>query len=268
MEIKVKGILVFVILIIKTKIMKQLLFILSITITLSIVGQNNAGVITYKEVINTKPDMKQAEEQGWAQWADMVPDSVVFHKKLIFNQGASSYINVKIEEDPNEQNYMKKMMTQYANADNQTYINSETGDFVEQQDFMGKTFLIKGKPEEMKWKITGEMKVIMSYPCLKATYSDSSETIDAWFTTEIPLGIGPEKYGNLPGAILQLSTNKDKRPKVLTAVEIDFKTITTEELAEPKEGKEVTREEYNKIVMDKVKEMKENGGWGGHGKRR
>lgn len=248
--------------------MKQLLIILTLTLSLNLASQNNAGIITYKEVIITKPDMKQAEEQGWAQWADMVPDSVVFHKKLIFNKEASSYINVKIEEDPNEQNYMKKMMTRYANADNQTYINSETGDFIEQQDFMGKTFLIKGKPEEMKWKITGEMKVIMSYPCLKATYSDSTETIDAWFTTEIPSGIGPEKYGNLPGAILQLSTNKDKRPKTLTAIDIEFKDITTEELAEPKEGKEVTREEYEKIVKEKIEEMKANGGWGGHGKMR
>lgn len=248
--------------------MKQLLLIISLTSTVCLTAQNNSGIITYKEVIITKPDMKQAEEQGWAQWADMVPDSVVFHKKLIFNQEASSYVNIKIEEDPNEQNYMKKMMTRYANADNQTYINSETGDFVEQQDFMGKTFLIKGKPEEIKWKITGEMKVIMSYPCLKATYKDTTETVDAWFTTEIPSGIGPEKYGNLPGAILQLSTNKDKRPKTLTAISIDFKEITTSELSEPKEGKEVTREEYYKIVQEKIAEMKENGGWGGHGKMR
>ena len=47
-------------------------------------GQKTTGIITYKEVINTKPDLKQAEEQGWAQWADMVPDSVVFHKQLLF----------------------------------------------------------------------------------------------------------------------------------------------------------------------------------------
>jgi hypothetical protein len=32
---------------------------------------------------------------------------------------------------------------------------------------------------------------------------------------------------------------------------------------EPTKGKEVTREEYNKIVQEKIKEMKENGGgWG------
>lgn len=249
--------------------MKQTgLTLLFIAITIIALSQNNSGIIIYKEVINTKPDMKQAEEQGWAQWADMVPDSVVFHKKMVFNATASSYTNIKIEEDPNEQNFVKKMMMRYANSDNQTYINAETRDFVEQQDFMGKTFLIKGKPEEMKWKITGEMKVIMSYPCMKATFEDSTGVIEAWFTTELPLNIGPEKYRGLPGAILELSTPRDQRPKVLTAVEIELKEVSEDELIEPTEGKEVTREEYYKIVRKKVKEMRENGGFGGHGKRR
>lgn len=248
--------------------MKRLFTLLLLTSCLSVFAQNKSGVITYKEVINTKPDMKQAEEQGWAQWADMVPDSVVFHKQLLFNDSASTYINVKIEEDPNEQNFVKKMMMRYANSDNQTYINASSGDFVEQQDFMGKTFLIKGKPEEMKWKITGEMKVIMSYPCMKATFEDTTGVIEAWFTTEITQNIGPEKYRGLPGAILELSTPRDQRPKVLTAIKIDFREVTPEELIEPTEGKEVTREEYYEIVRKKIQEMRENGGFGGHGKRR
>jgi GLPGLI family protein len=160
------------------------------------------------------------------------------------------------------------MMMRYANADNQTYINAETGDFVEQQDFMGKTFLIKGKPEDMKWKITGEMKIIKSYPCMKATFEDSTGVIEAWFTTELPMNIGPEKYRGLPGVILELSTPRDQRPKVLTAIKIEFKEVDSEDLIEPTEGKEVTREEYYEIVRKKMQEMRENGGFGGHGKRR
>ncbi|MDF1673051.1 MAG: GLPGLI family protein [Vicingaceae bacterium] len=248
--------------------MKKLIFIATLLFTGTLFSQNNSGTIIFKEVINTKPDMKQAEEQGWAQWADMVPDSVVFHKQLVFNSNASSYKNIKIEEDPNEQNFVKKMMTRYANADNQTYINAKTGDFVEQQDFMGKTFLIKGKPEEMKWKITGEMKVVVSYPCMKATFEDSTGVIEAWFTTELPMDIGPEKYRGLPGIILELSTPRDQKPKTLTAIKIEFKDISEDELTEPSEGKEVTREEYKEIVRKKIEEMRENGGFGGHGKMR
>ena len=54
--------------------MKYFLSILIIAISFSgINAQNKSGKIIYQEVINTKPDMKKAEEQGWAQWADMVP---------------------------------------------------------------------------------------------------------------------------------------------------------------------------------------------------
>jgi GLPGLI family protein len=134
-------------------------YILSILIVTScyfgVKAQNSSGKIIYKEVINTKPDMKKAEEQGWAQWADMVPESMTFKKQLIYNEKSSMYINVKIEEDDTENHMMRRMMRKYSDANNQTYRNSETKAFVEQQDFMGKTFLIKGEPKKITWKMTG-----------------------------------------------------------------------------------------------------------------
>ncbi len=244
--------------------MQKIVFSFSLIFT-SLIGisQDTTGVITYEEVINTAVDMAKAEEQGWSQWAELVPKSMTFKKKLIFTPSFSMYSNIPEEEDPNESNMVKRMARRYANANNQTYINSETNDFVEQQDFMGKTFLIKGKPEELKWKMTPEMKEIMGYVCLKAIYTDTANVIEAWFTADIAVPVGPEKYGGLPGVILELSNKKDK--KVLTAIKIEFRAIDLSEVQEPTKGKEVTREEYNKIVQDKIKEMKENGGgFGGH----
>lgn len=242
--------------------MKHLFVAVITCFTLSCAIAQTSGKITYQEVVNTKPDMEKAEEQGWAQWANMVPESMSFKKQLIYNEKSSMYVNIKIEEDDDEKNMMKRMMRRYSNANNQTYRNSETNKFIEQQDFMGKPFLIKGEPEKITWKMSGDMKIIMNYPCLKATYEDSTETLEAWFTTEIPASIGPEKYGQLPGMILELTSKKNK--KTLTATAIEFKEIDSTELSEPVEGKEVTREEYNKIVKRKMEEMRENGGnWGG-----
>lgn len=228
-------------------------------------SQNNSGLVKYQEVINTKPDLQKAEEQGWAEWASMVPDSVVFYKKLLFNETTSSFSILPMEEDPNEQNMVKMMMRRYANPNNETYTNTETGKFIEKKDFMGKTFLIKGKPEEVKWKMTGEMKQIMNYPCMKATFEDSTGVVDAWFTMEIPTSTGPEKYSNLPGLILELYIAKEKR--TLTAIELDLKEVKADEFVEPSSGKEVTREEFYKIVKEKMEEMKKSGGWGGMGGR-
>ena len=247
-----------------TKMKNYLLTLLCVALFISTNAQTS-GKIIYEEVVNTKPDMQKAEEQGWAQWAAMVPESMSFKKQLVYNQTSSMYINVKVEVDDTEKNMMKRMMRKYSNANNQTYINSTNNTFVEQQDFMGKAFLIKGKPDKITWKMSGDMKIIMNYPCIKATYSDSTETLEAWFTTEIPVAIGPEKYGQLPGMILELTSKKNK--KTLTAIEIKFKEIDTSELSEPVEGKEVTREQYKKIVRRKMEEMRENGGGRG-GKRK
>lgn len=233
--------------------------------SLIINAQNNSGVISYQEIIYTKPDLKQAEEQGWAEWASMVPDSVIFYKTLTFNSEASSFNNVPMEEEPGEQNMVKMMMRRYANPNNLTYRNVKENKFVEQKDFMGKTFLIKGEPEEKKWKMTGEMREIAGYPCLKAEYEDSTGVVDAWFTMQIPVSIGPETYGQLPGIILELYNPKEK--KRLTANKVELKEVLAEEFVEPNKGKEVTREEFYEIVREKMKEMRESGGGFGMGKR-
>ncbi len=246
--------------------MKNIVLILIINLLFFEGNAQTSGKITYREVLNTKPDMKQAEKQGWAQWAEMIPESMTFKKLLVYNEKTSMYSNIKVEQDDTENNRMKRMMMRYSNANNQTYRNTEKNTFVEQEEFMGKIFLIKGEPKKLKWKMTGDMKIIMSYPCIKATYHDSVETLEAWFTTEIPISIGPEKYGELPGIILELTSKKNK--KTLTATNIEFVEIDSSELSEPTEGKEVTREEYRVIVKKKMQEMRENSSSGHGGMRR
>lgn len=241
--------------------MKNNITLLFILFTLSGFSQQS-GEIIYSELVNTKPDMAKAEEQGWSQWAEMVPETMTFKKLLIYNDSISMYSNIKEEVDPNEPNMVKRMARRFSNSNSQTYRNTPTEIYIEQKDFMGKSFLIEGKAKETKWKMTGKMKIIMSYPCLKAVYSDSTETLEAWFTTEIPVSVGPENYGGLPGMILEITSKKNK--KTLTAIAIDFKKLDEEALKKPIDGKEVTREEYQQIVKKKMKEMRENGSWGGH----
>lgn len=228
-------------------------------------AQTPSGSIKYQETIYTKPDLKQAEEQGWAEWASMVPDSVNFYKVLKFSEQASSYHTLALEGEPEEGNMVKMMMRRYANPNNMTYRNVTENKFVEQKDFMGKTFLIKGQPEELTWKMTGEMKEIVGYPCIKATYEDTTGIIEAWFTPQLPVSIGPENYGQLPGMILEMYIKKDK--KRLLAIEIETTEINADEFIEPSKGKEVTREEFHQIMRDKFKEMRQNGGGFGMGRR-
>lgn len=65
---------------------------------------------------------------------------------------------------------------------------------------------------DMEWKITEEVGEIAGYKVQKAIttplFEDSYPFIYgnavAWFTTEIPVGVGPEGYYGLPGLIIKL----------------------------------------------------------------
>lgn len=118
-----------------------------------------------------------------------------------------------------------------------------------------KTYLIADDLPATKWKILTSIKEIAGYICMNAETRDTvkNQRIEAWFTTEIPLPIGPEGYGGLPGAILELIV--DNEAVVITATEVTFhahdKPIT---LPKRKKLRTLTIAEYNKKVSDYLKD--------------
>jgi GLPGLI family protein len=86
--------------------------------------------------------------------------------------------------------------------------------------------------------------------------------VTAWFTPQIPVGNGPGEYAGLPGLILELNAYRT----TLLCSKIILNPKEADDIVPPTKGKGVTREEYNKIVKDKMDEMRENfRGRGGRG---
>ncbi len=90
-------------------------------------------------------------------------------------------------------------------------------------------------------------------------------TVTAWFTPQIPVKNGPAEYGGLPGLILEL--NIDRMTILCSKIVVNPKNAV--EIKKPAKGKEVSREEFDKIVKEKTEEMRESfrGGGGGRGGR-
>lgn len=78
--------------------------------------------------------------------------------------------------------------------------------------------------------------------------------VTAWFTPQIPVKNGPGEYAGLPGLILEL--NIDRTTILCSKIVVNPKE--KEAITPPTKGKEVSREEYNKIVKEKTDEMREN----------
>ena len=219
----------------------------------------NKGKITYEQVV--KLEIKLEGEMA-AQLAGMIPSERKSEKILWFNQAATLYENsaaVK-NEDIAMQHGGANVMFRMAEPENKVYRDLEAGTVTEQRDFMTRLFLIEDNPSP-SWKITGNQKVILDYPCMEATSGEGEKKITAWFTPIIPVPGGPGNHGGLPGMILALEANEGKQ--VTTAVKIEADLPEAGQIAKPDKGRKVTREEFDKIVEEKMKEMGAQPGAGG-----
>lgn len=141
------------------------------------------------------------------------------------------------------------------------YYNFDEGTSVEKTDFLGRTFRISGEMEAYQWRMTGEQSEYLGFACQKAVAEMDSSMVEVWFTSEIPVSAGPAGLSGLPGMILV--ANFDDGQRTYTATNVDMETEVAGMITPPKGGREVTREEYEAIVEEKMKEMGASGGRGG-----
>jgi GLPGLI family protein len=78
-------------------------------------------------------------------------------------------------------------------------------------------------------------------------------TVTAWYTPQIPVPNGPGTYDGLPGLILEVN---DSELTILCS-KVVLNPSKGVDVEEPKGGKVVTQEEYDKIMDKKMQEMNE-----------
>lgn len=157
------------------------------------------------------------------------------------------------------------------------YKNLKDNYSLSENEELDKPFLIKDTLHTSDWQLSTESKQIGNYTVYKATkvvkqkkhFSDSKEEAEekssdllsmidkepenfvytAWYTPQIPIANGPEKFGGLPGLILELHSNN----MVYLCSEIVLNPKKTIEIKIPK-GKVISQKEHD----EKVKKMYEN----------
>lgn len=202
---------------------------------------------------------------------------------LTFNKEASIYkeeAQLDKPEAPTSTGGVR-VMAMGGGADQKYYKNTKTKTYADEQDVFGKAFLVKDELESFDWVLVDESKVIGKYLCFKATATrevesmsmsfnsddeESSEemkketetqTIIAWYTTDIPISNGPSEFWGLPGLILELHDGEDMQ-YVCTKIVMNSKDKT--EISAPTKGKVVNQEEFEEIMEKKMKEMQEQFG--------
>lgn len=178
-----------------------------------------------------------------------------------------------------------RMMMLGGGASGAYYKNIQTKNSTKENEFSGKNFLVKDELVSYEWKMEQDTKMIGNYLCFKATTTIERQArpemkfgrrspeereaqeqkekelenvmeviiVTAWYTMDIPVSNGPSDYWGLPGLILEVDAGETK----ILCTKIILNPKEKAAIDEPSKGKVVTQKEYDEIVEEKTKEMRE-----------
>jgi len=224
------------------------------------------GKIIFEEKTKMEIQLPEDSPISKEQLEKMMPSERIELYTLLFNEDASVYqvvTDASNEEEINqvgEEGDAIQIKMIRATNENITHHDIKKSQITQQQDFLGKTFLIKDKTKKYAWKLNNESKEIAGYTCQKATFEEEDRKVEAWFTTAIPVASGPSGFYQFPGMILGLHVKGENNERWLTAKEVELEELEKDSIVAPEKGKVVTRGKYEQIVEDKMKEMQEESG--------
>ncbi len=216
-----------------------------------------SGAIYYTETMKIEFHGGEVSENI----ASMMPSSRDMFKVLYYDQNESLFKNVLNKSDDLEFNQNgNEIQLVIKVPEIAIYTNSKKNEAIQFQEFLGKDFLISDKLDSRKWKLDPEQKKVLDFTCQKAILQDSEEGVIAWYTSQIPMSIGPNAYSGLPGLVLAVEIGDGQR--MITATKIE-PLPSGFEFTKPNKGQKVGRKEFAKIREEKMSEMGAVRGRGG-----
>lgn len=190
---------------------------------------------------------------------------------LTFSQTESNWRQAETLEGVSEQSGEGEMTINLSGNGNEIlYKNLVDQKYVQEQEFMGRQFLIQDSLEPKNWKLSGETKKIGEYTAQKATFNQLVDSrrfssgmeemeevkdtlqVTVWFTPQIPVANGPENYFGLPGLILEV--HNGGRTYSCEKIELN-PTENPVEIRIPKQGKVLSSEEFDQMQSESIRQM-------------
>ena len=218
----------------------------------SMEAQITEGSIIYEVKIN----LHQLLPEGMEGMKASIPEFQDSKKELIFNREQSVFIDYEEELGRGRGGWFRMSAREIHHQ------NLKENTYTVQRGLMNDDYLIVEEVEWYPWTLTGRSEVIAGKICQLAYRVDDrdSSMIEVWFSPEIPVSVGPERYFGLPGAVLMAVINYNER--IYIATEINKGPISTSRLQAPTRGEKVTREEFEKISEKMMEEFQSRMGRG------
>jgi len=256
--------------------MKANYLLAGLLMMLQVHAQQQTGRVVYEFTPQMQVRMAGGAA-GMEQGPVPPPRSFVIKKEVLFGNNQMlrrALVDNTVNDFPQNENGIQ--IRAFGGEDDITWLNFTDGRKVEQREFATKLYLVTDSVRKLNWKLTGQTKTILGYTCQQAVTTragkrsmismengvmtrkempDTSQVI-AWFAPAVPVAAGPDYEGQLPGLILQVEINGNV---IYKAIEVSPKAELAA-IREPKKGKKVTAEEFNKEREKEMEEMQRNGG--------
>jgi len=202
---------------------------------------------TYNETLKIPEEtIKDLPPSIKTEFLKMLKEEI--HYTLIINDFESKYEivkNDKLTKSINEKDLdnNKSSNTTLNLPQEEIYKNQKDNLYIRKRDFFKEIYLISDKLEIYNWEIKNDKMKIGEFNCKKAILKTKEGIVTAWFTDEIPISEGPSMYYGLPGMILKLDAS-DRNYDLVKIEKIDKKI----EIKKPKDGKVISKNEFQKLV--------------------
>ena len=143
--------------------------------------------------------------------------------------------------------------------ENVVYTDYQSYKTITQKPVYEETFLIEDSLANIKWKLTGDTRIIAGFECTKAVgIIHDSVAVFAFYSDELLIPGGPESIHGLPGMILGMGVPRMHTTWFATKVEVNGVNLSSVRPAT--KGKKVTYKEMIHSVNNVLKQ------WGNYGK--
>jgi GLPGLI family protein len=219
----------------------------------------NGGTVRYEETVHYR--FNSTGNPEWDAYAKTLPQSHKNVRLLYFNQEVSFYEDDPefIREGSSQQNskldFFLNLGKDPEPSTKKLFFDFKKNRVSKLYEFMTRYFIVEYEIEPIGWKLTNNQKEIAGYICQATTCVKDGINITAWFTTAIPISVGPDEYFGLPGLILAID---EDGKNVLTASSVNLSLPKNEKLKMPNKGRKMTRKKFEELVNEKVKEYNEN----------
>jgi len=212
-------------------------------------GQSNiSGIVYYESTINSKKldeylstKRKNIKNKALVKSLDQVFLYTKSIKSKLSFSGKEGLFIVEDKLSTDIHNLGQRINKTSAGGSKEYYYNDKARLYlIKDCATLGECFIFDNK--FLKWELTQETRKINGYISYKAIRSNGK--VIAWYTPSIPISFGPKGEYGLPGLILELEIGKI----IFKATKIELNPKKKIRVKEPKNGKRLSFEEYEKEI--------------------